>query len=386
MSLPRVAVVCDLLEEKWPSMDLVGEMLFANLRKDHSASVLATCLRPPMRRRFTRVASASDIAFNTDRFVNRFWDYPKWLRRRKDEFDLFHVVDHSYAQLVHQLPAAHTVVTCHDLDLFRCVLDPAAARRSWAFKAMAKYVLRGMCNAARVTCPSDTIRNELLAHGIVSPDRVVTVSNGVHPSCVPAPDLVADAEAARLLGPIGEDAIDILHVGSTIPRKRIDVLVRVLASLREEFPNARLIRVGGPLTAAQAELVEGFSLREAVVELPFLDRSVLAAVYRQAALLLQPSEREGFGLPVIEALACGTPVVASDLPVLREAGGQVATYCTVGDVRAWSESIIKILYERRHDPDRWFALRLAGIAHAGKFSWANYARQVVALYQELLDS
>src|SRR5262249_42445298 len=227
MSLPRVAVVCDLLEEKWPSMDLVGEMLLANLRKDHSASVLAMCLRPPMRRRFTSIARTGHIAFNADRFLNRFWDYPRWLGRQNQDFQLFHVVDHSYAQLVHRLPATHTVVTCHDLDLFRCVLDPAAAPRSWPFKAMAKYVLRGMCKAARITCPSDTIRNELLAHGIVPPDRVVTVLNGVHPSCVPAPDLVADAEAARLLGTIRDDGIDILHVGSTIPRKRIDVLVRV---------------------------------------------------------------------------------------------------------------------------------------------------------------
>jgi len=367
-------------------MDLVGEMLLNNLRKDHSASILATCLRPPMHRRFTRVARARHIAFSADRLVNRFWDYPRWLRRRSQEFDLFHVVDHSYGQLVHQLPAAHTVITCHDLDLFRCVLDSATTRRSKPFRAMARYVLRGLCKAARVTCPSDTTRNELLAHGLVPADRVVTIPNGVHPSCVPTRDLGADADAARLLGPTAEDPVDILHVGSTIPRKRIDVLVRVLASLREEFPNARLIRVGGPFTAAQMDLVESFRLREAVVRLPFLDRSVLAAVYRRAALLLQPSEREGFGLPVIEALACGTPVVASDLPVLREAGGQVATYCPVGDVRAWSESVIKMLYGRRHDPDRWSALRLAGIAHASKFSWAAYTNQVVALYQELLDS
>jgi len=385
MALPRVAVVCDLLEENWPSMDLVGEMLLDNLRMNHSASVLATCLRPPMRRRFTRVARAGNIAFNADRFLNRFWDYPRWLRRRNQDFDLFHIVDHSYGQLVHQLPAAQTVVTCHDLDLFRCVLDSSVTRRSTPFKAMARYVLRGISKAARVTCPSDTTRNELLAYELVPADRVVTILNGVHPSCVPTRDLVADAEAARSLGPIGEDAIDILHVGSTIPRKRIDVLVRVLASLREEFPKARLIRVGGPFTAVQMELVENFRLREAMVELPFLDRSVLAAVYRRAALLLQPSEREGFGLPVIEALACGTPVVASDLPVLREAGGQVASYCPVGDAREWSESVIKLLCVRRHDPDRWSALRLAGIAHANKFSWAAYANQVVALYHELLD-
>ena len=72
---------------------------------------------------------------------------------------------------------------------------------------------------------------------------------------------------------------------------------------------------------------------------PFLrpaDRT-LAAVYRRAALVLQPSEAEGFGLPVAEALACGTPVLASDLAVLREVGGEAAVYRAVGDVPAWSD-------------------------------------------------
>ena len=68
--------------------------------------------------------------------------------------------------------------------------------------------------------------------------------------------------------------------------------------------------------------------------LPFVDRRVLAAVYRRVALLLQTSDREGFGLPVAEAMTCGTPVVASDLPALREVGGPAATYCPVGDVDA----------------------------------------------------
>src|SRR5438128_2514680 len=134
------------------------------------------------------------------------------------------------------------------------------------------------------------------------------------------------------------------------------------------------------------KLVKHLKLQNTISILPYLTRRVLAAVYRRAALVLQPSEREGFGLPVIEAMACGTPVVASDLRVLRETGGHVATYCPVGDVRAWSASVIKMLYGRRHDPDRWTAHRLAGIAHARKFSWAAYTNQVVALYHELLDS
>ena len=76
-------------------------------------------------------------------------------------------------------------------------------------------------------------------------------------------------------------------------------------------------------------------LTDAIVVLPMLDRATLAAVYRRSALLLMPSEREGFGLPVLEALACGTPVVASDIEALREVGGFAASYCPVEGIEDW---------------------------------------------------
>ena len=89
-------------------------------------------------------------------------------------------------------------------------------------------------------------------------------------------------------------------------------------------PDVRLVRVGGPFTAAQDARIDALGLRRHIRVLPFVERPVLAALYRRAALVLLPSEREGFGLPVVEALACGTPIVASDLPVLREVGGTAA--------------------------------------------------------------
>ncbi len=83
------------------------------------------------------------------------------------------------------------------------------------------------------------------------------------------------------------------------------------------------------------------------------DRATLAAVYRRAALAFQPSDAEGFGLPVAEALACGTPVLASDIPVLREVGGAAASYAPVGDADAWSEAALALLDPTRRDgPDR----------------------------------
>ena len=391
MSLPRLAVLCDFQEENWPSMDLVADMLLDHLQQEFADRFVATRICPPMRRRLTGQRSENrgqeperGTRFNVDRFLNRFWDYPRYLRRLRNDFDLFHVVDHSYGQLLHVLPPERTVVSCHDLDTFQSLLNPGNDPRSFLFRKMMSRTLSGFKKAALVTCDSAATRDELLSQQLVEPERAVVIPNGVHPSCSPEADPTADREAARLLGEPAASALEILHVGSTIPRKRIDILLQIFAAARKEFPAARLVRVGGPFTREQLRLVDQLGLAPGIVVLPHLERKVLAAVYRRAAFLLQPSEREGFGLPVVEALACGTPVVASDLPVLREVGGDAAFYSPVADVGCWSEAIRGLVCERRDDPDHWRRRRLNGFAQAAKFSWAEYARKMVAVYSELL--
>jgi glycosyltransferase involved in cell wall biosynthesis len=187
-----------------------------------------------------------------------------------------------------------------------------------------------------------------------------------------------------LLGP--GPSLDLLHVGSTIPRKRIDVVLRTLALVRVAHPEARLVRVGGVLTASQAGLARELGVADAILTLPFIDRRTLAAVYRRAALVLLPSEREGFGLPLIEALACGTPVVATALPVLQEVGADAATYAPLGDARAWCGAVVELLRERTGNPEAWIARRTRGLARAGAFSWSAYASRMTAIYERTADA
>lgn len=379
----RVAVLADLLEEQWPSMDLVAEMLVANLPRQQ-ASVSATLVRPAMRRRLSRVRYGGR-AHNADRLLNRFWDYPNRVRAQRRRYDVFHVVDHSYAQLVHALPPGRAVVTCHDLDTFRSVLDPKREPRSAAFRAMSRRILSGLQKAERVICVSGATRAELLSQGLVSPERLVVIANGVHRSCVPHRDPIADAEIESLLGPADCQKVELLHVGSTVPRKRIDVLLRVFAAVRRHLPQAQLIRVGGDFAAEHRQLVSDLGIGESIRVLPFLPRDTLAATYRRAALLLQPSEREGFGLPVVEAMACGTPVLASDLPVFREVGGSAAEYAPVDEVTEWAARALGLLAEREQGGERWHHRRRMALEHAQQFSWAENARKTLEVYREVVS-
>jgi len=386
MNFHSVGIICDFAEENWPSMDLIADMLLQHLETDHVSGLRAIRLCPRMVSRFGSlpILRRTRLAYNADRLVNRMRDYPRWLRSRVDVFDLFHVIDHSYAHLVHQLPAGRAIVTCHDLDAFRCILDPAVHQRSKLLEGLARHALRGFCKAAWVTCPSAATRDALVVNRLFPADRMTVVPNGVHPSCKTQPDPAADAEAMRLLGRKAGETIELLHVGSTIARKRIDVLLRVFAEVRTEFPTVRLVQVGGPFTPAQDSLLRELELANSVNVLPRLERPVLAAVYRRAALVLQTSEAEGFALPVIEAMACGTPVLASDIPALREVGGRAAMYCPMGEIAAWTESAIALLREREREPESWCARRVAGLNQAKKFSWAEYAKKMVGIYQGLL--
>src|SRR4051794_14000775 len=97
MSLPRLAVICDLPEENWHSMDLVAEMLLKHLHTEHAATISAEAIRPHLKRRFGRLPLKSAASYNADRLINRFHDYPRLLKKERERFDLFHVVDHSYA-------------------------------------------------------------------------------------------------------------------------------------------------------------------------------------------------------------------------------------------------------------------------------------------------
>jgi glycosyltransferase involved in cell wall biosynthesis len=354
-------------------MDLTAAMLVEAASRI-APDVSAVRVLPPFARLFSRLSflGRARPAFNADRLWNRMLRYPRHARRLAGDFDAFHVADHSYAQLVHALPARRTGVFCHDLDAFRCLLEPERDPRPAWFRAVARRVLSGLRRAAVVFHNSRTVGDEILRHDLVPQEHLVHAPLGVAPEFRPAP------AGEPLPGGVAPGAY-LLHVGSCIPRKRIDSLLATFAGARAARPGLRLVQVGGEWTGEQQALIARLGIGDALMQLRGIDRSSLAVLYRGAALVLQPSDAEGFGLPVVEALACGAPVLSSDIPVLREVGGEAVLYCSAGDVVAWGRTATAVLSGSLPVPPV-----SARLAQAARFSWEAQARVIVGAYRDLL--
>ena len=374
---PRLAILTDFPEEGWRSMDLCGDMLLDNLPQGGPFGVKAARLCPPFRRFATRFPLISrHAALNADRLLNRFILFPKYVREAVRHFDLFHVADHTYGQLVHALPAGRTGVYCHDLDAFRCLLDKVTDPRRRRFRAMSQRILSGLRNAAVIFHSTVAVGEEIKRAGLIDPDRLVLAPYGV--ALEFNPDTTQPAVKLPWLADLDGQPW-VLHVGSCIARKRIDVLLDVVAAVREMIPDLRLVKVGGEWTTDQRERIARLSLAGVITHVTGLTRVELAEVYRRAPVVLIPSGAEGFGLPVIEALGCGAAVVASDIPALREAGGSAAMYAPVGDVGVWSNVVAKLVNDQAAAPSQ--ADRLAW---AGRFTWTAHAEIIARAYHRLL--
>jgi glycosyltransferase involved in cell wall biosynthesis len=142
----------------------------------------------------------------------------------------------------------------------------------------------------------------------------------------------------------------------------------------------RLVKVGSNWSREQQDQIDRLGLAPHIIGLKGLERREIAALYRAAEIVLLPSESEGFGLPLIEALACGAPVVASDIPVLREVAGDSVIYCPVGDVSAWVEVVGKHLVDPATAPAR--SVRLTRAAY---FTWTKHVQTIAAAYIRLLS-
>ena len=217
---------------------------------------------------------------------------------------------------------------------------------------------------------SQAVRDELCAEYALDPALVVVAPNGVDARWSAAGPADA-ATRARL----GLPRRYLLFVGNVEPRKGLPTLVRAHAAARAADRGVPPLALVGP--AGWGDAWQGATPRPAdVLRLGYLSDADLLPVVAGAVALCLPSRYEGFGLPVLEALACGRPVLASDLPVHREVGGRQPVYLPVGDVDAWSQALLDV--SRAADPVGAAAARRA---RAAPFTWERSAAVHLAAWR-----
>jgi glycosyltransferase involved in cell wall biosynthesis len=351
-------------------MDYAAEMLLRHVRAERFDQFDAVSVKPHYFGAFERLRMIPPgLAWNLDRLVTRFITYPVQLAAVVRRFDLFHVVDHTYAHLIHALPRGRTGVFCHDLDAFEPVLDQSR-QFAWWRSQMASTLLSGLRRAAVVFYSTEQIRERILRHGLIDERRLVHAPYGV----------------ADEFWRASEDAIPkvvrglpyLLNVAGNFPRKRLDLLFKLFARLRTQWPELRLVQHGAELTEGQRRDLDALGIANHLVQTDRLSRAELAALYSKARLVVLPSEREGFGFPVVEAFAAGAIVVLSDIPAFREVAGEAGVFCRVGDLDEWEATVSSLLQGSRLPPSA--ELRRA---RAQLFSWSRHAQVVSEAYAAL---
>jgi glycosyltransferase involved in cell wall biosynthesis len=377
---PSIAVFLDSPDENWLAMNLAGEMLLGEWKTSLASEVdpaAFTIDLPHFARRVPRVGR-SRAALQLDIVAGRFLVYPPRALSERGRHDFFHIVDHSYAQLVHVLPHHRTGVYCHDLDAFRSLLEPTKQSKPAWLRAIQWVTLLGLRSARIVFYSTNTVREEIERSGIIPASRLVQAPYGIATEFRPEPK--DDAKASELLATL-EGRPFLLHIGSAIQRKRLDVLFETFARLQRRYPDLHLVQGGAAVSDAQRAHIARLGIGGRLVLGGKLGRPTLAALYRQAKAVLVTSESEGFGLPVIEALACGAPVFASDIPVLREVGETSAVYCRLGEPDDWAAKIGRFLDGELTPPPLADRIRLAS-----KYSWQNHARAILDAYRSIEDA
>jgi glycosyltransferase involved in cell wall biosynthesis len=271
---------------------------------------------------------------------------------------------------------APVVVTIHDLA-FEHLPETFTRRGSFQLKLTVRRTAK---KAARIATVSEYSRQDLIRTYKLPPEKIVVTHNGVEPRFSPSPGSPDETQAIRRRFGIERDYI--LAVGSLQPRKNLVRLIRAYADLRNQHATFthQLVIVGRKLWLAEQifEEVARQKWVKDVILTDYVDDQDLPALYRAAALFVYPSLFEGFGLPPLEAMACGTPVITSNNSSLPEVTGDAAILIDPYNDEELSRSIIRIVNDRALQRQ----LREKGISQARKFTWRTAAEQTLQLYRE----
>jgi glycosyltransferase involved in cell wall biosynthesis len=316
-------------------------------------------------------------------YEQRILTFPRlWTHLRLSAEMLFYPPDVLFVPS-HVLPLLHprqSVVTVHDLGHRYCPGAHTGLQR-WYLEWSARYHVR---TAAHLVADSLATKEDLVRLYGAEPARVTVVHLGIDPALRPVHD---SRKLAAVLQKYGVTAPYVLYVGTLQPRKNLvrlieawEQITRWAGKLHDDWRSAlQLVLAGkrGWLYGEILERAETLRIEERVVLPGYVDKADLATLYSGASLFVMPSLYEGFCMPVLEAMACGTPVVCSNLSSLPEVAGDAALLFDPRDIDSMTAAIQRAL----GDKDLRRSMVESGFERAKAFTWTRCAQQVLAVLE-----
>lgn len=304
--------------------------------------------------------------------IRRHWwavGLPLYLRQTS--FDLFHGTNYEVPLWNRQ----RNVLTIHDLSI---LLHPDHHERDLVRRARRRLPLM-IRSAAMIIAVSESMKREICDHLGIRPERIAVTPEAPRRAFRRMP-LEQTVETRRRLG-IEDDFI--LFVGTVEPRKNLLTLVRALDEiLRNTSLRPQLVIAGGKgwLMDELFSFIESAGISERVRFIGYTSDDDLRALYSSCRISVYPSLYEGFGLPPLEAMACGAPVITSRIPAIVETVGSAAILIDPADVTGLARSITQLWNDERQRDQ----LSLAGLQRAAEFTWERTAQLTMAVYREVI--
>jgi len=307
------------------------------------------------------------------------WLYRLWYRLRlplpvqwvTGQLDLFHSPDFVLPPVSGNIP---TLLTVHDLSFIH--FPHVFPARLVAY--LNQVVPWSINRASHILADSQATKDDLIHIWRISADKITVLYSGVNETFQPVTEKTR-LTAVRRKYNLG-DAPYILSVGTVQPRKNYQMLIRAFQPVAANYPHNLVIAGGkGWLYDEMLAEVEKQNLNGRVHFIGFVDDADLPTLYSAATLFALPSLYEGFGLPLLEAMACGVPVLTSNVSSLPEVVGETAVQLPPAQENVWTQAMLNLLT----DPALRTRMIASGYRQARHFSWDKSAQQLLQIYRQL---
>lgn len=315
------------------------------------------------------------------KYYERFWRFPQLVEQQKA--DVYHILDHSEAHITYGLKklGKPVVVTCHDLinfyyknNLQGSVKLPFISHRMWL------YAVKGMKQADAVVTVSSMTAKDATKILDIKPAKISVVPNAVESIFKPLPQ--EEIDKFRQQSGISPETLCLLNVGSNHPRKNIDTVLKAVDALKQRGVSVHLWKAGADFNEEQTTFIRNQNLENNISYLGKPDKASLIQFYNAADILIAPSLHEGFGITLLEAMACGTPVITANVSAMPEVVGDAGILVEPLDYQSMADAAINI------QKDSTFRQQLIekALTRVKQFTWESTSEQIAKIYEELLKN